>query len=118
MAKSEEGLTDHGQGLPIRITLKDGRIIDHRTSRGDILGAQGNPWGFDNIKNKFECNAGLALSRDRVQATVDTGADIGAVPDLADNIQKTLVRLLAQERCSVVVCSSSFVLQIGLLVFD
>jgi len=92
MAKAEEGLTDHGQGLPIRITLKDGRIIDHRTSRGNILGAQGNPWGFDNIKNKFEFNAGLALSRDRVQDTVDTWSDISSVTDLADNIQKTLVR--------------------------
>ena len=92
MAKSEEGLTDHGQGLPIRITLKDGRIIDHRTSRGNILVAQGNPWGFDNIKSKFEFNAGLALSRDRVQDTVDTWSDIGSVTDLADNIQKTLVR--------------------------
>ena len=28
MAKAEEGLTDHGRGLPIRITLKDGRIIE------------------------------------------------------------------------------------------
>ena len=92
MAKAEEGLTDHGRGLPIRITLKDGRIIDHRTSRGNILGAQGNPWGFDNIKNKFEVNAGLALSRERVQDTINTWSDIGSVTDLAGNIQKTLVR--------------------------
>ena len=91
MAKAEEGLTDHGPGLPIRITLKDGRVIEHRTARGDILGSQGNPWGIDNIKNKFKQNAGLALPSERVDQTIDTWADIGQVSDLADNIRRTLV---------------------------
>tara|TARA_B100000029_G_C17514559_1_gene937565 strand:+ start:76 stop:1437 length:1362 start_codon:yes stop_codon:yes gene_type:complete len=92
MAKAEEGLTDHGPGLPIRITLKDGRVIEHRTARGDILGAYGNPWGIENIKNKFKKNAGLALSSERVDQTIDTWLDIGQVADLAENIRKTLVR--------------------------
>ena len=59
---------------------------------GESLSAQGNPWGFDNIKNKFEFNAGLALSGERVQDTIDAWSDIGSVTDLAGNIQKTLVR--------------------------
>ena len=92
MAKAEDGLTDHSHGLPIRITLKDGRVIEHRTARGDILGAQGNPWGFDNIKNKFKVNAGMALSGDRIDETIGTWSDIGSVSDLAGNIRKTLVR--------------------------
>jgi 2-methylcitrate dehydratase PrpD len=92
MAKAEEGLADHGPGLPIRITLKDGRVIEHRTARGDILGAYGNPWGIENIKNKFKQNAGLALSSERVDQTMDTWLDIGQVADLAENIRKTLVR--------------------------
>ena len=92
MAKAEEGLADHGPGLPIRITLKDGRVIEHRTARGDILGAYGNPWGIENIKNKFKQNAGLALSLERVDQTIDTWLDIGKVADLAENIRKTLVR--------------------------
>ena len=92
MAKAEEGLTDHSQGLPIKITLKDGRVVEHRTPRANILGAQGNPWGFENIKNKFEVNAGMALSEDRIEGTVGAWTDITQVADLAETIQRTLVR--------------------------
>ena len=91
MAKAEEGLTDHSQGLPIRITLKDGRVLEHRTAREFILGAQKNPWGWDNIKAKFEVNAALALSREKVAETMDTWADITQVSDVAGAIQNTLV---------------------------
>ena len=92
MAKAEEGLTDATQGLPIRIKLKDGRVVEHRTARANILGAQGNPWGFENIKNKFQVNAGLALPEDRVDTTIDAWTDITQVADLAETIQRTLVR--------------------------
>ena len=92
MAKAEDGLTDHSSGLPIRITLKDGRVIEHRTARGDILGAQGNPWGFDNIKSKFKVNVGMVLSNERIEETIEAWSDIGSVSDLAENIRKTLVR--------------------------
>jgi 2-methylcitrate dehydratase PrpD len=92
MAKAEEGLTDATQGLPIRIKLKDGRVVEHRTARANILGAQGNPWGFENIKNKFQVNASLALPEDRVDNTIDAWTDITQVADLAETIQRTLVR--------------------------
>ena len=92
MAKAEEGLTDHAAGLPIRIKLKDGRVVEHRTARTNILGAQGNPWGFDSIKSKFQVNAGMALPEDRVDGTVDAWTDITQVADLAETIQRTLVR--------------------------
>ena len=91
MAKAEEGLTDHTQGLPVRITLKDGRVLEHRTARENILGAQKNPWGWDNIKAKFEVNAALALSREKIAETVDTWSDITQVSDVAGAIQNTLV---------------------------
>ncbi|MCH8744711.1 MAG: MmgE/PrpD family protein [Chloroflexi bacterium] len=92
MAKAEEGLTDLSQGLPIRITLKDGRVIEHTTARANILGAQANPWGFDNIKSKFQVNAGMALPEDRVEETIEAWSDINQVADLTETIQKTLVR--------------------------
>ena len=91
MAKAEEGLTDHSQGLPIKITLKDGRVLEHRTARANILGAQGNPWAFENIKSKFQVNAAMALSDDRVDGTIDAWTDITQVADLAETIQRTLV---------------------------
>jgi len=92
MAKAEEGLTDLSQGLPIRITLKDGRVIEHTTARANILGAQANPWGFENIKSKFQVNAGMALPEDRVEETIEAWSDINQVADLAETIQKTFVR--------------------------
>jgi 2-methylcitrate dehydratase PrpD len=92
MAKSEEGTTDQSKGLPIRITLKDGRVFDHTTARADILGGQKNPWGFDNIRNKFEVNAGLALSREAVSQAVNTWSDVSQVPDVGGALRQTLVK--------------------------
>jgi 2-methylcitrate dehydratase PrpD len=91
MAKSEEGLADHGKGLPIRITLKDGRVLEHTTSRSNILGSQGNPWGFDSIKSKFQVNAGMVLPEDGVAQAVETWSDITQVEDLSGAIKSTLI---------------------------
>jgi len=91
MAKSEEGLTDQSKGLPIRITLKDGRVLEHTTARGNILGSQGNPWGFDSIKSKFQVNAGLVLPEEGVAQAIETWSDITQVEDLAAAIKNTLV---------------------------
>jgi len=57
MAKSEELLTESGDGLKVKITLKDGRVFEHVTAREDILGSQKNPWGMDAIKEKFQENS-------------------------------------------------------------
>ena len=91
MAKSEEGLTDQSKGLPIRITLKDGRVLEHTTARGNILGSQGNPWGFDSIKSKFQVNAGLVLPEEGVAQAIETWSDITKVEDLSAAIKSTLV---------------------------
>jgi hypothetical protein len=80
------------KGVPVRITLKDGRVFEHETPRGEILGAQKNPWGFDNIRSKFQVNASLVLPTDRVAETIETWSDITQVDDLAGAIQRTLVR--------------------------
>jgi 2-methylcitrate dehydratase PrpD len=92
MAKAEEGLTDFTKGLPVRITLKDGRVVEHTTPRHHILGAQQNPWGWDNIKNKFQTNASLALPQDQVQEAIETWTDITLVDDVAGALRKTLVK--------------------------
>ena len=91
LSKWEESGGEVFKGLPIRITLKDGRTFEHITDRDMILGGAKNPWGFDNIQGKFEVNAGLVLSEDRVAETVQTWSDIGEVTDLTDTIRSTLV---------------------------
>ena len=89
--KADELSVDFDQGIPVKITLKDGRVFEHATTRQNILGSQHNPWGFDNIKAKFEVNAALALSRDRIAETVETWTDIAQVGDVSEAIQRTLV---------------------------
>ena len=91
LSKWEESGGEVFKGLPIRITLKDGRTFEHITDRDMILGGAKNPWGFDNIRGKFEVNAGLVLSEDRVAETVQTWSDIGEVTDLTNTIRTTLV---------------------------
>ncbi|MCH8280689.1 MAG: MmgE/PrpD family protein [Chloroflexi bacterium] len=92
VAKAVEGSVDFEQGIPIRITLKDGRVFEHTTSRQDILGSQHNPWGFDNIKSKFQVNAGMVLSESGVADAVDTWSDITQVTDIASALKRTLVK--------------------------
>jgi 2-methylcitrate dehydratase PrpD len=91
-SKWERGGSVVSKGVPVRITLKDGRVFEHETPRGEILGAQKNPWGFDNIEGKFQVNASLVLPTDRVTEAIGTWADITQVDDLAGAIQRTLVR--------------------------
>ena len=90
--KADELSVDFEQGIPVKITLKDGRVFEHKTTRRDILGSQHNPWGFDNIKAKFEVNAALALSRERIAETVDTWSDITQVTNVSEAIRRTLVQ--------------------------
>ena len=89
--KADELSVDFDQGIPVKITLKDGRVFEHATTRQNILGSQHNPWGFDNIKAKFEVNAALALSRERIAEAVETWTDIAQVGDVSEAIQRTLV---------------------------
>ena len=92
VAKAEEGSVDFERGIPIRITLKDGRVLEHTTSRQDILGSQHNPWDFENIKAKFQQNAAMVLSEDVVNDAVDTWSEITQLTDVAGAIQRTMVK--------------------------
>jgi 2-methylcitrate dehydratase PrpD len=91
-SKWELGGSEVSKGVPIRITLKDGRVIEHETPRGEILGSQVNPWGMDNITGKFRENVGLVLSDDRVDDAVRQWQDVTRVSDVGEAIRGTLVR--------------------------
>ena len=92
VAKAEEGSVDFERGIPIRITLTDGRVLEHATSRQDILGSQHNPWDFENIKAKFLQNAAMVLSEDIVNDAADTWSEITQLTDVAGAIQRTMVK--------------------------
>jgi len=90
MAKSEEMLTRSDDGHKIKITLKDGRVFEHVTARADILGIQKNPWGFENIKAKFQENVALVLSQEGVEDAVNAWSDILQVTDVSGTVARTL----------------------------
>jgi len=90
MAKSEEMLTRSDDGHKIKITLKDGRVFEHVTARADILGSQKNPWGFENIKAKFQENVALVLSQEGVEDAVSAWSDILQVTDVSGTVARTL----------------------------
>ena len=90
MAKSEEMLTRSDDGHKIKITLKDGRVFEHITARADILGSQKNPWGFENIKAKFQENVALVLSQEGVEDAVNAWSDILQVTDVSGTVARTL----------------------------
>ena len=92
LAKAEQGSTDFHKGLPIRITLNDGRVFEHTTGRDDIIGGQNNPWGFDNIKDKFQVNAAAVLSPEAVSEAVETWSDIPQMTDVTRAVRSTLVK--------------------------
>ena len=56
-----------------------------------MLGAQGNPWGFDNIRAKFEENVALVLNDEDVNRAVQAWADIPEVTDVSELVRSTLV---------------------------
>ena len=91
-AKWEMVAGDFHQTLPVRITLKDGRVFEHTTASNMILGAQQHPWGFENIKGKFRENARLVLSEEGVDAAVVAWSDIPQMTDITGAVRSTLVK--------------------------
>jgi 2-methylcitrate dehydratase PrpD len=92
LAKAEEGTTDLAKGLPIKITLKDGRVFEHTTARHDIIGGPANPWGFENIAKKFRVNAGMVMPESDVESAVNAWSDIAQMTDVSGEIGRTLVK--------------------------
>ena len=86
----DEGSSEVKGATPVRIRLKDGRVLEHATPRQDILGHQNNPWGMDGITGKFRVNARLALSDEAVERAIETWSDVARVEDVGEAV-KTLV---------------------------
>ena len=89
-SKWQEGSGDYRGETPVKIRLKDGRVLEHTTPRDEILGSQKNPWGFDNIVGKFRVNASLALPPDKVDQAIEAWSAMEMVQDISQAI-KTLV---------------------------
>jgi 2-methylcitrate dehydratase PrpD len=58
------GSTGH-TNRAIKVRLRDGRVLTKHIPPDQVLGEPKNPWGFDNVRSKFENNARLVLSDER-----------------------------------------------------
>ena len=81
----ESGAYYHPAGR-VRVKLADGREMERSTPRDQILGSQKNPWGMDNITEKFRSNACYALPPDKVTQAIQMWSCIDQIHNIADAI--------------------------------
>ncbi|MBI4333330.1 MAG: MmgE/PrpD family protein [Chloroflexi bacterium] len=73
-------------GLPVIVRLKDGTILSKAIPPDRILGSRKNPWGFENIRAKFESNARRALPEHKVQEAVRVWSRVDRIADIKQAI--------------------------------
>ncbi|MBI4332826.1 MAG: MmgE/PrpD family protein [Chloroflexi bacterium] len=83
--------TTGGTGRPVTVRLRDGKVLSKTIPVDHILGAQKNPWGFENIRAKFETNARQALPEARVPEAVKVWSRIEEIPDIREAISTVVV---------------------------
>ena len=85
-SKWEDSSGDYRGITPVKVRLKDGRVLEHTTPREDVLGSQQNPWGFDNIVGKFRENANRVLSPEAVDRAVEVWSRMEELEDVGQAI--------------------------------
>jgi 2-methylcitrate dehydratase PrpD len=74
-------------GKPVRVRLKDGRVLAKTIPPKEILGSPRNPWGLENIRAKFESNASLALPARKVAEAAEVWSRLAEIKDIRSAIQ-------------------------------
>ena len=74
-------------GVPVKIQLKDGRMLARSTAPDQILGSYKNPLGLDYIVGKFRENSALALPEAQVDKAIETWSPLGEVGDIIQAIK-------------------------------
>ncbi|MBI4330018.1 MAG: MmgE/PrpD family protein [Chloroflexi bacterium] len=78
-------------GIPVVVRLKNGKVLSKAISPDRILGGRKNPWGFENIRRKFEANARLALPEGKIEEAVRVWSSLEEIKDIREAIQCLLV---------------------------
>ena len=87
----EAGFGDSKAGVPVKIHLKDGRVLTKSTAPDQILGSYKNPLGLDFIMSKFRENASLALPVGKVEQAVEAWSPVGEVGDIVQAVKPLIV---------------------------
>jgi len=83
------GSTGH-TNRAIHVRLKNGQILSKHIPPDEVLGEPKNPWGFDNIRAKFERNASLVLPQARVAEAVKVWAELENIQDIREAIKSVV----------------------------
>ena len=87
----EAGSGDYRDAVPVKIQLRDGRVLKRTTAPDQILGSYNNPLGPEFLADKFRQNASLALSTPKVEQALQAWS-----PDVeVENISAALETLVA-----------------------
>ena len=86
----EVGAGDYMGAVPVKIHLRDARVLERTTEPDQILGGYKNPLGLDFMLSKFRQTAGLALDAAKVERAIETWSPEGEVANVAGAVQ-TLV---------------------------
>jgi 2-methylcitrate dehydratase PrpD len=67
---------------PLRVQLKDGRVLTRSTGRHSMYGMPANPLTDDDLQAKFRLNAQLTLSSDEAEQALSCWSRLGELPNL------------------------------------
>ncbi|MBI4330097.1 MAG: MmgE/PrpD family protein [Chloroflexi bacterium] len=81
------GGTTGATGSPVTVRLKNGQTVSKAIPPGGLLGSQKSPWGFENIKSKFETNARLVLTEPEVREAVQVWSGLEQIRDIREAIK-------------------------------
>ncbi|MBI4331727.1 MAG: MmgE/PrpD family protein [Chloroflexi bacterium] len=78
-------------GRPVVVRLKNGKVLSKVVPPDRILGSPKNPWGFENIRAKFEANARLVLPEHKVREAVGVWSKLEEIRDIREAIPCVVV---------------------------
>lgn len=78
-------------GKPVQVRLKNGKFLSKAIPPDRILGSQKNPWGFEDIRAKFETNARLALPEPKVKDAVRVWSKLEQIKDIREAVKCLVV---------------------------
>ena len=77
------GAGDYMGAVPVKIHLKDARVLERSTEPDQVIGGYKKPFGLDFMLCKFRQTAGLALSAAKVELAIETWSPEGEVGSVA-----------------------------------
>lgn len=83
----DPGYTAHPSETPVTMRLTDGRVLTRSTNRHSMHGTPKDPLTRDELRAKFESNAGLTLAPDAVKRAEELWLRVDEVPSVREAME-------------------------------